>query len=118
MSILLPALSVDSGAAHSCLWSVPVILPSCMTADVDHHRTASECRALGSSQDLGPALRRGYQAPPDEAKSSQIDTKAEAVDNAAARQPVTRLLLCVHGIGQNLSGQPVFLYRLPCWQAA
>ena len=101
---------------HDCLASVAPSAPS--STQVQHPPRSCGCRALGSSQDLGPALRRGYQAPPDEAKSSQIDSKAEAVDNAAARQPVTRLLLCVHGIGQNLSGQPSFLHRLPSWQAA
>ena len=63
-------------------------------------------RKLSSSQDVGPELHRGYQAPDEGTTSTQVDVKAEAADNAAARQPVNCLLLCVHGIGQNLSGQP------------
>ena len=62
------------------------------------------CRKLGSSTDLGPRLRRGYLPPQEGATSQQVDTKAEAADDAAAKQPVERLLLVVHGIGQNLSG--------------
>lgn len=31
-----------------------------------------------------------------------MDAKQEEIDNAAARLPVTHLVLCVHGIGQNL----------------
>ena len=33
-----------------------------------------------------------------------MDAKQEQIDNEAARLPITRLLLCVHGIGQNLTG--------------
>lgn len=62
------------------------------------------CRKLGSSADVGPKLRRGYQEPTDGAKSQQVDAKAEAADDAAAQQPVERLVFVVHGIGQNLSG--------------
>ena len=62
------------------------------------------CRKLGSSADVGPRLHRGYQPPAEGATSQQVDAKAEAADDAAAKQPVGRLLLVVHGIGQNLSG--------------
>lgn len=92
----MPILAITTqagprGCAHRC----------CSGTDPFH-----ACRALGSSQDVGPRLRRGYQTPPEGVITTQIDAKAEAVDDAAARQPVTRLLLCVHGIGQNLSGEP------------
>ena len=35
--------------------------------------------------------------------STEVDAKQEDIDNAAARLPVTHLVLCVHGIGQNLT---------------
>ena len=35
--------------------------------------------------------------------STEVDSKQEDIDNAAARLPVTHLVLCVHGIGQNLT---------------
>ncbi len=35
--------------------------------------------------------------------SPEVDAKQEDIDNAAARLPVTHLVLCVHGIGQNLT---------------
>ena len=34
-----------------------------------------------------------------------MDLRAEAMDQAAASAPVDRLLLVVHGIGQNLAGR-------------
>ena len=34
--------------------------------------------------------------------STEVDARQEEIDNAAARLPVTHLVLCVHGIGQNL----------------
>ena len=34
----------------------------------------------------------------------EVDAKQEEVDNNAAGLPVQHLLLCVHGIGQNLTG--------------
>jgi hydrogenase maturation factor len=34
--------------------------------------------------------------------STEVDVKQEEIDNSAARLPVTHLVLCVHGIGQNL----------------
>ena len=36
--------------------------------------------------------------------SLEVDVKAEEADEAAAAQPVDRLILAVHGIGQKLSG--------------
>lgn len=36
--------------------------------------------------------------------SMEVDAKQEEVDNNAAGLPVHHLLLCVHGIGQNLTG--------------
>jgi len=33
----------------------------------------------------------------------EVDAKQEDIDNAAARLPITHLVLCVHGIGQNLT---------------
>jgi hypothetical protein len=34
----------------------------------------------------------------------EVDARAEEADEAAADQPVDRLILAVHGIGQKLSG--------------
>ncbi|KAK9808811.1 hypothetical protein WJX72_004107 [[Myrmecia] bisecta] len=48
----------------------------------------------------GAKLRRGYKEP--NQGSMEVDVKAEEVDNAGAQVPVTRLVLAVHGIGQNL----------------
>jgi hypothetical protein len=50
----------------------------------------------------GAKLRRGYEPP--HPASMEVDAKQEEIDNSAARLPVTCLLLCVHGIGQNLTG--------------
>ena len=47
-------------------------------------------------------LRRGYESPPEGVTVQEADPKAEEADEAAAVQPVNRLLLVVHGIGQNL----------------
>lgn len=49
-------------------------------------------------------LRRGYQTPPEGVTVQEADPKAEEADEAAAAQPVDKLLLVVHGIGQNLGG--------------
>lgn len=37
----------------------------------------------------------------------EADPKAEEADEAAAAKPVGKLLLVVHGIGQNLSGSNI-----------
>lgn len=47
-------------------------------------------------------LRRGYETPPEGVTVQEADPKAEEADEAAAGQPVDKLLLVVHGIGQNL----------------
>lgn len=49
-------------------------------------------------------LRRGYESPPEGVNVQEADPKAEEADEAAAAQPVDKLLLVVHGIGQNLGG--------------
>ena len=49
-------------------------------------------------------LRRGYENPPEGVTVQEADPKAEEADEAAAAQPVDKLLLVVHGIGQNLGG--------------
>lgn len=36
--------------------------------------------------------------------SLEVDARQEEIDNNAAGLPVHHLLLCVHGIGQNLTG--------------
>ncbi len=50
-------------------------------------------------------MRRGYTPPPPDEKDVTVYKHAEAVDQAAARTPIDRLLLVVHGIGQNLQGR-------------
>lgn len=40
-------------------------------------------------------------------KSAEVNVKQEQMDEAAAANPPTRLLLVVHGIGQNLSGSNI-----------
>lgn len=52
-------------------------------------------------------LRRGYEAPPAGVVVQEADPKAEEADEAAAAKPVGKLLLVVHGIGQNLSGSNI-----------
>ena len=49
-------------------------------------------------------LRRGYEPPPEGVTVQEADPKAEEADEAAVAQPVDKLLLVVHGIGQNLGG--------------
>ena len=56
---------------------------------------------------MGARLHRGYPLPSPDAAYTQIDVKAEEADNAAATQPIGRLLYVVHGIGQNLSGSNI-----------
>ncbi|KAK9852138.1 hypothetical protein WJX84_007417 [Apatococcus fuscideae] len=56
---------------------------------------------------VGAKLRRGYIGPAQGAKSSEVNIKQEQMDEAAAANPPTRLLLVVHGIGQNLSGSNI-----------
>ena len=41
------------------------------------------------------------------AKSAEVNPKQEQMDEFAAANPPTRLLLVVHGIGQNLSGSNI-----------
>lgn len=55
----------------------------------------------------GYRLRRGYEAPPENVVVREADPKAEEADEAAARLPVSKLLLVVHGIGQNLAGSNI-----------
>ena len=55
----------------------------------------------------GMRLRRGYQPPPEGATVQEADPKTEEAEEAAAAQPVNKLLLVVHGIGQNLSGSNI-----------
>ncbi|KAK9800186.1 hypothetical protein WJX73_006192 [Symbiochloris irregularis] len=60
--------------------------------------------------DIGPRLCRGYPNLSSDGSSpvsSQINAKAEEADDAAAVQPIGRLLYVVHGIGQNLSGSNI-----------
>ncbi len=53
-------------------------------------------------------LRRGYEPPPEGVSVQEVaDPKAEEAEEAAAAQPVDKLLLVVHGIGQNLSGSNI-----------
>ena len=52
-------------------------------------------------------LRRGYQPPPEGVTVQEADPKTEEAEEAAAAQPVNKLLLVVHGIGQNLSGSNI-----------
>lgn len=52
-------------------------------------------------------LRRGYELPPRGVSVQEADPKAEEAEEAAASQPVDKLLLVVHGIGQNLSGSNI-----------
>ncbi len=53
-------------------------------------RTAEPCRVVSQG-----------------AKSSEVNAKQEQMDEAAAANPPTRLLLVVHGIGQNLTGSNI-----------
>ena len=94
---------------HNC--SPAVFTEGCLTQ-------SAVSRRLTSSADLGPRLRRGYQGPQDGATSQQVDTKAEAIDDAAAQQPIELLLLVVHGIGQNLSGEDLVVSYKLCLLAA
>lgn len=55
----------------------------------------------------GMRLRRGYEPPPEGTAVQEADPKAEEADEAAAAQSVSKLLLVVHGIGQNLSGSNI-----------
>lgn len=65
-------------------------------------------RRLSTSGGLpGMRLRRGYQLPPEGVTVQEADPKAEEADDAAATQPISKLLLVVHGIGQNLSGSNI-----------
>ena len=62
--------------------------------------------------------------------STEVDAKQEDIDNAAARLPVTHLVLCVHGIGQNLTAANIAgprlhppphvkpLQRNSCWRTS
>ena len=36
--------------------------------------------------------------------SMEVDARQEEIDNSAAALPVSHLLLCLHGIGQNMTG--------------
>lgn len=56
-------------------------------------------------------MRRGYTPPPPDEKDVTVYKHAEAVDQAAARTPIDRLLLVVHGIGQNLQGRCLDRFR-------
>jgi hypothetical protein len=62
---------------------------------------------------LGARLRRGYTPPPPGEPDPTIDRRAEAADEAAARAPIDRLVLVVHGIGQNLAGRCVDILMQP-----
>ena len=54
----------------------------------------------------------------------EVDARAEEADEAAADQPVDRLILAVHGIGQKLSGANIVddaatlraLVSASCWR--
>jgi len=52
-------------------------------------------------------LRRGYEPPPEGVNVQEADRKAEEAEESAAAQPVDKLLLVVHGIGQNLTGSNI-----------
>ena len=47
---------------------------------------------------VGMRLRRGYTAPA--ANAAEVDLSREETDDFAARVPVDKLVLVVHGIGQ------------------
>lgn len=70
-------------------------------------------RKLKESIDIGSRLCRGYPPPAPvspggtPAPSPQIDPRAEEADNMADSLPIGRLLLVVHGIGQNLTGSNI-----------
>jgi hypothetical protein len=51
-------------------------------------------------------LRRGHELR-EGVSVQEADPKAEEADEAAAAQPVDKLLLVVHGIGQNLTGSNI-----------
>lgn len=85
-----------------------------------HHipgnETCCQCptRKLTSGTSPGMRLRRAYRPPPEGAAVQEADPKAEEVDQAAATVPISKLLLVVHGIGQNLSGSNIAgLFNLP-----
>lgn len=59
-------------------------------------------------------LRRGYQ-PPQGTNVQEADPKSEEADEAAAAQPVGKLLLAVHGIGQNLGGANIACEGSHAW---
>ena len=65
------------------------------------------CRKSGWSAGglPGARLRRGYTPPPPGEADATMDPRAEAADQAAAGTPIDRLVLVVHGIGQNLAGR-------------
>ena len=52
-------------------------------------------------------LRRGWEPPAEGVTVQEADPQAEEMEEAAANQPVNRLLLVVHGIGQNLTGSNI-----------
>ena len=60
---------------------------------------------------MGARLRRGYEEPA--AAALEVDARAEEADNFAARTPVDRLVLVVHGIGQARAACHCVLRSLP-----
>lgn len=71
-------------------------------------------RKLSTATPVGMRLRRGYGPPA--ASATEVDLRREEADDFAARVPVDKLVLVVHGIGQvkgasaayhQVSGDPV-----------
>lgn len=102
--------------AYTCGLSSPIQVSGCGACKLQQTKCQQRCaapskqaterlsacltthRKLSSTTMVGMRLRRGYTAPG--ANAAEVDLGREETDDFAARVPVDKLVLVVHGIGQ------------------